>query len=424
MNFNSPLDNQAARSALVSTGIVGLTAAIMKKVAGASYSIGLPVGVGTALLMDYAVKRNKNHSAIRIMNEAAAAYLRKDEKGHWLSHQFPGRDFAWFSNQLVTAYVSLGSIAGLASWRWIRRRGARVIRDTLAAQHRPLAIMDIVASAASSVGAAASSLPSFGSSHAEDGLPDVPEIRKPQRYLMNSCQFLGVLLISLGALQAPQLSVVRETLYNVFYLPLIDRIEALFEEDAAVMTPGERHEAIEKMMEEAAIEVVDQFETHPERELDLPDVSLVSIVEDENGDQMALSMNRDQAREIPIVHLEENQVAELGNFYDRNPQYAAGVADFFIEEQIRAAALSADAEMAPTTTDGELSTIPEAPVVDDDTSSGDSTGLPPRKRDATEPIPDGWKQYPDGMYSNEAGTRMFREDAFDDLLAFIAGGGS
>ena len=397
MNPNSPLDNQAGRSALVSTGIVGLTTIIMKKFAGTSLKIGLPVGLGTALIFDYAVKRNKNRSAIRVMNGAASAFLKGKEDENWEKHQSAKRSNTWFSNQLVTAYISLGSIAALGSYRWMARKPAQLIHNIVAITH-PETIAEIIYANL-------------------DDMPVVPELpgrfgaRKPQRYLLNSCQFLGVLLMSLNMLSLVQLETVRNSLYDLFYKPLIDQIEGLFEFDAAEMTPGERHHAIEKMMEEQAADVINSFETHPDQEMQLPDdVSLVSIVEDVNGDQVGLSMHRDQAREIPLVHLDEEQVADLTSFYDTNPEFATQFGEQILQEQIRQTVLETYAEHDHPALD-HPDTISTA-------TSDVSSGLPPRIRGPDEPIPPGWVQYEGGMYGNNDG-RMFTEDGFDDLLAYI-----
>jgi hypothetical protein len=403
MNPNSPLDNQAGRSALVSTGIVGLTSLIMKKFAGTSLKVGLPIGLGTALIFDYAVKRNKNHSAIRVANGAASAFLKGKEDEHYDKHQSAKRSDTWFSNQLVTAYVSLGSIAALGSYKFLTRQPAQLVHDILAIT-RPETIADIIDA-------------NRGPGPALPDMPAIPELpgrfgaRKPQRYLLNSCQFLGVLLVSLHMLSLTQLDTVRNSLYDLFYVPLIDRIEGLFEFDAAELTTGARHHAIEKMMEEQIADVIGSFRTNPNQEMNLPDdISLVSIVEDETGTQMALSMHRDQAREIPIVHLDDDQVSQLGAFYDTNPEFANQLEEQLLKEQIRQTVLETYAEHDHPALD--------APDSISTATSDVSSGLPPRVRGPDEPIPPGWVQYEGGMYGNDDG-RMFVEDGFDDLLAYI-----
>ena len=64
-----PLKDQAARNAIITSGIVGLTTAIMVKGLDIDirHTVSLPVGVATAISLDYLVNYNRNKAAVIIL---------------------------------------------------------------------------------------------------------------------------------------------------------------------------------------------------------------------------------------------------------------------------------------------------------------------------------------------------------------------
>ena len=110
MDYRSPLDNQAARSALVSTGIVGVTATLVQQLWGKGPKVGLPIGIATALALDYAHKRYRNHRSVRTISAHARDLLRDSQpKNKTKSKAWTDR--TWYEEQLTRAWVATGGIA-------------------------------------------------------------------------------------------------------------------------------------------------------------------------------------------------------------------------------------------------------------------------------------------------------------------------
>ena len=125
MNFDSPLDNQAARSALISTGVVGLTAGLVKHFTGKGLKVGLPVGLGTGLLADYLYKRHKNHAAVRTMNDHSWAFMHQHVDKAFGNVDSDPRykgyiDRTWFEEQLTLAHVATGTVALAGAYKAFR----------------------------------------------------------------------------------------------------------------------------------------------------------------------------------------------------------------------------------------------------------------------------------------------------------------
>ena len=73
--MSNPADDLAARRALISSGIVGLTTAILTKFMDVKLDVSLPVSVATAITLDFLVNRHQNRVGIDVLETEAGKYL-------------------------------------------------------------------------------------------------------------------------------------------------------------------------------------------------------------------------------------------------------------------------------------------------------------------------------------------------------------
>jgi hypothetical protein len=305
MNFQSPLDNQAARSALVSTGIVGLTATIVQKVWGKGPKISLPVGVGTALVLDYAHKRYRNHKAVRTMNGHAWNYMRNQ-----VEHAKAWVDRSWYEEQMTMAWVALGGVSLAGAYAF--SRNMRGVRDIIARNIPTTVVVDLLEN----------HLP-----YVRRGVPPPRNVGPPrefdpikaQSYLRNNLITVGVIFASLNMLAPDQVQQFATWISSLFIDHAIQPLMELFTEGPE--DPILIHERIMEICENASGAVLDDLcAAEAAQDLDgLPEVpSIVGIVEDGNGNRVAMTLDRDQAQEVPLVHIDGGMEEQLRSQYSAN----------------------------------------------------------------------------------------------------------
>ena len=410
LDSDSPLDNQAARSALISTGIIGLTVAIMKKGWGESYKVALPAGLAAALAMDYAVKRHTNHAAISASNTAAYNFLRNK----------PNKvDPKWLNQQMVMGFVSLGAAGYLGRFAYVARQAAQGMYD-LTFQEPLLRLGDIIRLAEVippliGGGAPALNLPEMP----DMPMPDVPDaIKPPKRIIWSLLQHLVVVLLSVGLVNRDQMPYVRDALYGIFYQRLVRPIRTLINRYRHDTDRSDFNVLVENdiafMFEQAQDDVITDLYSH---NINLPDgPPLISVVENEHGQRVALTMNVDSSvQEIPLIHVPDQVVNNLAHTFQTNPQYGPAGTDTHIQNDVVESVLRG---MISELRDDDSIDVAESTYLS--SSDGGSTALPARIRGEHEPIPPGWTQAADGMYHSADGSRQFYEDNYDDLLAYIA----
>ena len=95
-----PVDDQAARRALVSSGIVGLTTVLMTKTLGVQVEVSLPVGVATAIALDYLINRNMDQAAATITRNAIGDFIKREMTGQATTRSV-------YEEQLLTGVTAL-----------------------------------------------------------------------------------------------------------------------------------------------------------------------------------------------------------------------------------------------------------------------------------------------------------------------------
>ena len=84
--MSNPADDLAARRALISSGIVGLTTALLTKFMDVKLNVSLPVSVATAITLDYMVNRHQNRVGLEVLETEAMRYLTSlQTDGGWSS---------------------------------------------------------------------------------------------------------------------------------------------------------------------------------------------------------------------------------------------------------------------------------------------------------------------------------------------------
>ena len=84
MAYTALSDDLAARRALISSGLVGLSTAVMTKYFKVNLDISLPVSVAGAITLDFIVNRHQNTHGLDIAKNECGAYLNElvqDAKG-------------------------------------------------------------------------------------------------------------------------------------------------------------------------------------------------------------------------------------------------------------------------------------------------------------------------------------------------------
>ena len=77
----NPATDLAARRALISSGIVGLTTAILTKTMDVQVEVSLPVGVATAIALDFMVNRETDEAALQIAKTAIGDFIQNELAG-------------------------------------------------------------------------------------------------------------------------------------------------------------------------------------------------------------------------------------------------------------------------------------------------------------------------------------------------------
>ena len=108
-------DDDAARRALVSSGVVGLTTALLTKGFGVDLEVSLPVALATGISLDYVVNRRrarrdreKEFESITVTGNAIGDFIRAD-LGESVTHSAWGQEYdggVWQA-QLLTGVVGL-----------------------------------------------------------------------------------------------------------------------------------------------------------------------------------------------------------------------------------------------------------------------------------------------------------------------------
>ena len=311
MDFQSPLDNQAARSALVSTGVVGLTAALVQKVWGKGPKVSLPIGVATALALDYAQKRYRNHASVRTMNSHSWNYMHKqvEEKAQsWV-------DRSWYEEQMTMAWVALGGAALAGAYKFYGYMQG--VRDIVVRNTAPTVVSALV-----------NTLPLVASQDSiiqpprNDGPPQTFDARKAQSNLKSTLVTIGVIYASLDLLMPDQIQSFANYLADLFIDYAIQPLTELFSDPP--QDPHVLHERMLRICENAQGAVLTQMcEAERNRDLQdeekLPEVpNIVGIVEDHRGERVAMTIDADGAREVPLVHIDEQLSNQLMNQYSAN----------------------------------------------------------------------------------------------------------
>ena len=81
MSGYDPIKDRAARSALISSGIVGLGTATLVKGFGMDLAVSLPLSVGAAISLDYIINVNRNKEAIRTLKSEANDFYQEQQAG-------------------------------------------------------------------------------------------------------------------------------------------------------------------------------------------------------------------------------------------------------------------------------------------------------------------------------------------------------
>ena len=310
MDFQSPLDNQAARSALVSTGVVGLTAALVQKVWGKGPKVSLPIGIATALALDYAQKRYRNHASVRTMNSHSWNYMHKqvEEKAQsWV-------DRSWYEEQMTMAWVALGGAALAGAYKFYGYMQG--VRDIVMRSTSPN-IVGLLLDGLPYVSAAAAGI-------APPRAEPPPEhmgfdARKAQHYLKNNLVAIGVIYASLNLLMPNQVQDFANYLADLFIDYAIEPIIELFTdppEDSHVL-----HDRMLRICENAQGAVLTQMcEAERNRDMQdeekIPDVPpIVGIVENDNGERVAMTLDADGVNEVPLVHINDQVSDQLLSQY-------------------------------------------------------------------------------------------------------------
>ena len=71
------MENLAARRALTSTGVIGLSAVLLNKVANLDFKVALPLGMATGLATDYLTNIREYREAIKIFSGRLRAHEKR-----------------------------------------------------------------------------------------------------------------------------------------------------------------------------------------------------------------------------------------------------------------------------------------------------------------------------------------------------------
>ena len=96
----NPATDLAARRALISSGVVGLTTAILTKTMKVNVEVSLPVGVATAIALDFLINRETDKTALKIAKNAVGEYIEREIAGT------PSRG-SKYEEQLLTGVTAL-----------------------------------------------------------------------------------------------------------------------------------------------------------------------------------------------------------------------------------------------------------------------------------------------------------------------------
>ena len=317
MDFESPLDNQAARSALVSTGIVGLTATLVQKIWGKGPRVSLPVGVATALALDYAHKRYRNHQSVRTMNDHAWNFMRRNvekKAKSWV-------DRSWFEEQMTMAWVAVGGT--VLAGAYAVHRNMSGVRAMVARNIPPTVVIDVL----DSIG---SRLPYVGRGAAAPrhvGPPDPIGFDpiKATSYLNSNLLTIGVIFASLHLLPHSNVMEFATYLSSRFIDVAIDPLIELFTGPAArPEDPHILHERVLKICENAQGAVLSMLcEEERQRDLDnapaVPEApSIIGVVQDNHGNRVAMTLDVDHVAEVPLVNIADEQAEQLRSQYSAN----------------------------------------------------------------------------------------------------------
>ena len=110
------LTNRAARSAIISSGLVGVTAGILTKGFNVDLAVSLPLAVATAIVLDYTINKKETEEAVQVLQEELKKFT-----GELSGSGDPTR--SWFETQFLTAFLGLGWAATIALGKYIWIRG-------------------------------------------------------------------------------------------------------------------------------------------------------------------------------------------------------------------------------------------------------------------------------------------------------------
>ena len=132
-------DDGAARRALISSGIVGLTTALLTKQFGVKIEVSLPLGVATAISLDYAVNKRRVERELKERNEHIS--VSRNLAGDFINQELgisawgTEYDSSLWRAQILTGTIGLlaGAYMRLGEYITFRKTGHEVAVQTGAA---------------------------------------------------------------------------------------------------------------------------------------------------------------------------------------------------------------------------------------------------------------------------------------------------